>query len=138
MINSNNLQKLYNDVDFDFKKNEITDDVKTRLGINSISQSIKNIILTSRREKPFNNSPWYGAYDNLFENYDPFFVVTAKSKIASSINVLEPRVTVSPNDIEITQKSDFNIEINIKYTVKNPVANSMSYTQTLTLEIGGQ
>jgi phage baseplate assembly protein W len=109
MINTTDIQKLYTDIDFDFKKNETTNDLKTRVSSIAISQSIKNIIMTSQREKPFNRNTWYGIYDNLFENYEPLFAIVAKSKIANTINTTEPRVTVDPNDVQITQKSNFDI-----------------------------
>jgi phage baseplate assembly protein W len=138
MINTTDIQKLYTDIDFDFKKNETTNDLKTRVSSNAISQSIKNIIMTSQREKPFNRNTWYGIYDNLFENYEPLFAIVAKSKIANTINTTEPRVTVDPNDVQITQKSNFDIEINIKYKIKDPNTGMGVYDQSLTLQIGGQ
>jgi phage baseplate assembly protein W len=138
MINTTDIQKLYTDIDFDFKKNETTNDLKTRVSSNAISQSIKNIIMTSQREKPFNRNTWYGIYDNLFENYEPLFAIVAKSKIAHTINTTEPRVTVDPNDVQITQKSNFDIEINIKYKIKDPNTGMGVYDQSLTLQIGGQ
>lgn len=134
MIDSSNYKRIYKDIDFDFKKNEISNDIKTRLSTSAISQSIKNIILTSKKEKPFNSRYWFGLYEYLFSNKDSMSTLT----IASVINEMEPRVTVGSNDVSIVDSGSNSLTINIKYKIKSPVDTSLGNNQTLTITISGE
>ena len=58
------------DLDFNFKTYSNLD-VKTKLGENAIKQSIKNILMVDRYEKPFQPNFGAGLQDLLFENISP-------------------------------------------------------------------
>lgn len=134
MIDATNYQKAYIDLDMDMKRNEVSNDVRTKTGVNAISQSIKNILLTSSREKPFTDRPWFGMYEYLFSNENSISSII----LAAAIQSLEPRVTVNSDDIEITTKDDNSMTINIKYKIKSPISSDSNFYQTLTLKISGE
>lgn len=106
----------YKDFDFDFNMNEITKDVKTKLGLSSISQSLKNIILTSPGERPFSNMG-IDVYKSISENSTGDQLVFMKDQILSAIGQKEPRVKVEFNDIDLIRQNDGTISINIRYTI---------------------
>ena len=58
----------YSDVDIDFNKNEFIGDVLVKYDTNAVRQSIINIIMTRRGEKPFDRDFGVGIHDLLFEN----------------------------------------------------------------------
>ena len=58
------------DIDIDLKKNKFTNDVAIMRDVNSIRQSIMNIILTIPGEKPFNRGFGTRIEDSLFDNFD--------------------------------------------------------------------
>lgn len=124
----------YKDVDFGFDKNSLTNDIKVRQELSSISQSIKNITLTSRGERPFSEFG-FGMYDYLREIDDFATKVEIRSKLSSMINQYEPRVTVDYNDIEIIKNTTDSIEINMTYKLVNDLSDN--FKQTLTIAIDG-
>lgn len=137
MINNTDYRKLYKDLDIDMKRNEITGDVKLKTGASAVSQSIKNIILTTLGERPFSPRFGYGLYDKLFELDDPITISEMKSKISSIINVTESRAKVQTNDVEIMTTNNNEVSINIKYTLKGPESNSITNQQEITIILAG-
>lgn len=115
----------FKDVDFSFAKNDLTNDLRVRKELSSISQSIKNIIMTSPGERPFSDLG-FGLYSYFWENdtFDTF--IEMKTKIASAVNLYEPRVKVDINDIEINKKMGNSIEINIKYRLSDDLTQTNS------------
>ena len=57
----------YIDVNLDFKRNPFNNDVYKAVDLNSIQQSVLNISLTSKGEKPFDYDYGVGVYRYLFE-----------------------------------------------------------------------
>jgi phage baseplate assembly protein W len=106
----------YKDFDFDFNKNEITKDVKARLGLSCISQSLKNIILTSPGERPFSEMG-IEIYRSINENATGDRLVFMKNQILSAIGQREPRVKVEYNDVDIVRENGGKISINIRYAI---------------------
>lgn len=124
----------YKDIDFGFDKNSLTDDIKVRQELSSISQAIKNIALTSRGERPFSEFG-FGLYDYLREINDFATQIEIRNKLSAFINRYEPRVTVDFNDIIITKKSTDSIEINMTYKLVNDISDN--FRQSLTIAIAG-
>lgn len=138
MINSNstNYNKIYIDLDLDMKKNELTNDVKLRTGRTAVAQSIKNIVLTTRGERPFNKTFGFGMYNQLFEVADPAFLGDIKLRMAATINEQERRVFVRANDISIVQNEN-ELQINIVYDLKGSYTGSISERQQVTIVLTG-
>tara|TARA_Y100001938_G_scaffold142807_1_gene214646 strand:+ start:21 stop:440 length:420 start_codon:yes stop_codon:yes gene_type:complete len=79
------------DLDFNFKTYSNLD-VKTKLGENAIKQSIKNILMVDRYEKPFQPNFGAGLQDLLFENISPTSATTLETLIEGALNNYEPRI----------------------------------------------
>ena len=58
----------FTDIDFLLTKNDLTNDVNVKYDGNAISQSIKNIILTTQKEKLFSQYFGGNAYDLVFNS----------------------------------------------------------------------
>lgn len=136
MIKSTNYNKIYVDLDFDLKKNEVTKDVMTRTGLAAVNQSIKNIVLTSIGERPFDDSFGVGVYQTLFELDDPMSIGFLKARIQSQLRIFEPRILCESNDIQIIPGNQ--VEINIKYKLKT-FGNPSQFTtdQEIAIVISG-
>lgn len=106
----------YKDFDFDFSMNEITKDVKGKLGLSSISQSLKNIILTSPGERPFSNMG-IDIYRSMNEIITSDELVSMKNQILAAIGQKEPRVRVNYNDVDLVMENNGTISINIRYAI---------------------
>lgn len=139
MINTFNYNKAYIDLDFDFGKNELSKDIKLRTGTAAVAQSIKNIVLTSLGERPFNEEIGVGLYNTLFELDDPVSLNFLRTKIASFLNTLETRIECSANDITILSGTGNDIQINITYRLKDYLDRTLftQQQQLVTITIVG-
>lgn len=91
---------LYSDLDLAFKAHPNTGDVTTLKDINSIKQSVKNLILTSPGERPFNPQLGSGVRALLFEPVDAFTALDLKEAITLVLENYEPRVRVTGIDVQ--------------------------------------
>lgn len=114
---------LYSDVDLSFTAHPNTGDITTLRDINSIKQSVKNLILTSPGERPFNPNIGSGVRALLFEPVDAFTAVDLKEAITLVIENYEPRVII--NEVIVQDDADNN-----RYSV------SLSFQIVTTLETG--
>ena len=94
------------DLDLDFTRNPITNDVSLKYNDEAVKRSIRNIVLTNTGEKPY--IPEFGGNVNasLFENFTPITVVTLKGRLETAIRNFEPRANLLK--IEVTPDIDDN------------------------------
>ena len=92
--------KGFKDIGIGFTRNSFTDDIATVQNDNSIKQSVKNLVLTTPGEKPFQPNVGSKVYDMLFEPLDPFVADMIKEEIINTINQYEPRVELSIVNVE--------------------------------------
>lgn len=88
------VQITYSDLDVDLTRNSFTGDASMKTDLNAIRQSIQNILLTRKGERPF--QPNLGSeIDNfMFDEPSSFLTtISLKSRIESVINKFDPRVT---------------------------------------------
>lgn len=135
MLNSKPNTSKYKDFDFDFSANEITDDVKMKSGIQSIAQSIKNILLTYPGERPFSDVGG-GVMDFLFENDTPATLVALRERVVSLLINYEPRVRVGFDDVITQRLPDSSLVINIKYALAEDLG--LNNTQNVNIVITGE
>ena len=85
--------RTYNDVDLKFAK-KTTGDIFKKTDAAAVKQSIKNILLTNRTEKPFN--PFFGGDLGrfLFSLDTEFDEDDIRDKIISSVSLFEPRASI--------------------------------------------
>lgn len=112
-------QAVYSDLDFRFILNPNTGDFALKKDAEAVKQSIMNILLTSRGERPF--QPEFGgnlkAY--LFENFDAVTQAAMENVIVNTIRNYEPRVRV--DNVVIDDLSYRNaLNISIDFTILSP------------------
>ena len=91
--------RKYTDLDLNFRSHPFTKDVLLKKGDNSIKQSVKNLVLTRKGEKPFHPEIGSHIYTHLFDNMTVDTVVNIKTTIEDVINTYEPRVVLSSVDV---------------------------------------
>lgn len=112
-------QNVYSDLDFRFIINPNTGDIALKRDAEAVKQSVQNILLTGRGERPFN--PTFGgnlrAY--LFENFDAVTEAAIKNVIINSLRNHEPRVKV---DNVIVSNLDYRnaLRVSIDITILSP------------------
>lgn len=111
------IGRSYSDIDLAFE-NKPSGDIYKKLEVAAVKQAVKNILMTSNSERPF--QPAFGANLGaaLFEldtDYDPELMAEL---IASSIKRYEPRARVL--NIDFTTFPDRNeLRATIKFEVQN-------------------
>lgn len=97
---------LYSDFDFAFLRHPNTHDITIIKDIDAVKQSVKNLILTFRGERPFNPDLGSNIRALLFEPADDFTEFDLKEEIESTIRNHEPRVELT--NVEVTLEADNN------------------------------
>lgn len=109
------ISKKFVDLNPTFARNPITGDVATLKDAAAIKQSLKNIITTSRSERPF--MPFFGSTTTvaLFEPFDPITDASVASSLYDAIAAYEPRVEViNINVVSDDDSNSLSIEITFK------------------------
>ena len=91
--------RKYTDLDLNFRSHPFTKDILLKKGDNSIKQSVKNLVLIRKGEKPFHPEIGSHIYTHLFDNMTVDTVVNIKTTIEDVINTYEPRVVLSSVDV---------------------------------------
>ena len=106
------------DLDLDFTRNPITNDVSLKYNDEAVKRSIRNIVLTNTGEKPY--IPEFGGNvkASLFENFTPITVVTLKGRLETAIRNFEPRANLLK--VEVTERIDSNeLIVSIVFSILN-------------------
>jgi phage baseplate assembly protein W len=118
----------YRDLNIFFNKNQETGDISFSTGNSSIVQSIKNIVLTKKGERPFNQYFGTRLTDILFDSPTYAELALLRNEIKTALDSLEPRITV--NSVEINypieeSEENVDIKINIKYVLNQGSVNEL-------------
>lgn len=120
-------KNLYSDIDNSFTIHPIYNDILPITDIDSIKQSLKNLLLTNRYDRLFHPEIGSDITSLLFENANVFTEFELKTKIEKIIDLYEPRI--SDYNIDIKDDSDKNAyRITIKFqTSYNSTAEIVIY-----------
>jgi len=117
----------YTDIDFLLTKNDLTNDINVKYDGNAISQSIKNIILTTQKEKLFSQYFGGNAYDLVFNSLSYVEIADKQLFLESAIKNNEPRVNVQ--SINIVYSEEGSWIISVLYNQKN--SNNLAQNVTV-------
>ena len=111
-------KEFYSDFLINFDMNPVTGTLARVTNEDSIKQSLKNLILTNRTERPYN--PLLGSRINalLFDPLDTLTAQSLKEEIQETIKAFEPRAVL--NDVSVYPDEDNNgFTINIIFSTIN-------------------
>ena len=94
--------RSFKDLDLDFTRNIVTNDVVKIEDVNAVKRSVKNLIQTNHFERPFQPELGCGIRELLFENFTPMTGVFIQRKIEEVLINYEPRI----NLINVTVDDD--------------------------------
>ena len=96
----------FKDISASFKSHPLTNDAIALKNASAVARSVRNIVMTSPGEKPF--QPTFGSKisKSLFENIDNISAITIKDEIENSIRKFEPRVIL--DDLIVSPDFDNN------------------------------
>ena len=121
--------RSFKDIDLDFGRNTVTNDVNVVTNIIAIKRAVKNLVQTNYYERPFHPELGCGVRDLLFENYTPLTGIFIKRKIQEVLINFEPRARLS--SINVNEQMDRNaIDVTVNFYTLN-LPNPVSVTTTL-------
>ena len=95
--------RRFRDIDLDFNRNAVTNDVNVVEDIIAIKRSVKNLVQTNFYERPFHPELGCGVRGLLFENFTPLTMIYMKRKIEETLINYEPRVSLTSVNVDDDQ-----------------------------------
>jgi phage baseplate assembly protein W len=102
--NSKRANRIYKDLDLNFGRNVVTNDVNKLTDVESVKRSVRNLINTNHYERPFHPEIGSDVRAMLFEPMTPLTALNLQRKVAEVLNNFEPRV----NLVQILARPDFD------------------------------
>jgi len=86
--------RQYRDIDLDFNRNAVTNDVAVVEDVIAVKRSVRNLIQTNFYERPFHPELGCGIRELLFENFTPMTKIFLQRKIEEVLINYEPRINL--------------------------------------------
>ena len=96
----------YTDIDLNFFRHPNSGDLSLKHGVDAISNSIKNLILTSKYERPFRENLYCNIRKCLFELVTPMTAHIIRQEIIDVIKQYEPRAILQ--EVSVLSNVDGN------------------------------
>jgi phage baseplate assembly protein W len=104
------VSKSFKDISMSFQVNPLTYDLIALTNENAIARSLRNLVLTNRGDRFFDNNLGSRVNSLLFESLDDITASSVRDEIENTINNYEPRVEL----ISVDATPDYdNGELNI-------------------------
>lgn len=110
------ISKSFKDVSLSFQVSPLTYDLIAIKNENAISRSIRNLVLTNKGERFFNNNLGSRVNSLLFESLDDITASSVRDEIENVINNYEPRVELISVDA-IPNYDDGELNVTIQYYI---------------------
>ena len=126
---SNKSIRTFKDLNLDFTRNTVTNDVVKIEDVEAIKRSVRNLVKTNFYERPFHPELGCGARQLLFEPFTPVTSIFLRRKIEEVITNYEPRARL--DQVIVTESPDRNaIEVRVVFYCMN-IANPVTVLTTL-------
>ena len=126
---SKRSNRVYKDLDLNFTRNPVTNDVTKIEDVDAVKRSVRNLVQTNFYERPFHPELGCGVRELLFENFTPVTGIFIRRKVEEVITNFEPRARIS--QVAVNEQPDRNgIEVTVYFYVMN-MPNPVSVTTVL-------
>ena len=126
---SNKSVRTFKDLNLDFARNTVTNDVVKIEDVEAIKRSVRNLVNTNFYERPFHPELGCGARQLLFEPFTPVTSIFLRRKIEEVITNYEPRARL--DQVIVTESPDRNaIDVRVIFYCMN-IANPVTVLTTL-------
>ena len=93
--NSNRATRIYKDLDLDFGRNVVTNDINKLTDVEAVKRSVRNLINTNHFERPFHPEIGGNVRALLFEPMTPLTALNLQRKIEEVLTNFEPRAKIT-------------------------------------------
>ena len=126
---SNKSVRTFKDLNLDFTRNTVTNDVQKIEDVEAIKRSVRNLVNTNFYERPFHPELGCGARQLLFEPFTPVTSIFLRRKVEEVITNYEPRARL--DQVIVTESPDRNaIDVRVVFYCMN-IANPVTVLTTL-------
>ena len=87
--------RQFKDIDLDFGRNAVTNDVNKLTDVEAVKRSVRNLVLTNHYERPFHPELGCGIRGLLFENLTPMVAIQLERKVQEVLENFEPRAQIN-------------------------------------------
>ena len=121
--NSKRATRIYKDLDLDFGRNTVTNDVNKLTDVESVKRSVRNLINTNHFERPFHPEIGGNIRALLFELMTPLTALNLQRKVEEVLNNFEPRANVTQILADpYIEKNGYRLEIKFYVIgIQNPI-----------------
>ena len=116
--NSKRATRIYKDIDLDFGRNTVTNDINKLSDVEAVKRSVRNLVQLNHYEKPFHPEIGSNIRATLFENMSPITASVLTRQIEDVIRDFEPRVQLSRVDA-FTNLDGNRYEVRIEFFILN-------------------
>ena len=109
---------IYRDFFTDFSTHSATGELNTKTNEEAVKQSIRNLLLTDKYERPMQPLIGSGLKGMLFENYLPETQIAIKQVIADCIGNYEPRANLI-NVIVVPELNGTSVTVTVTFGIIN-------------------
>jgi len=110
------VSKSFKDVSMSFQVNPLTYDLIALTNENAIARSVRNLVLTGRGERFFNNNLGSRVNSLLFESLDDITASSVQDEIENVINNYEPRVDLI--SVDVSPNYDYGeLNVTVRYYI---------------------
>ena len=92
--NSKRASRIYKDLDLNFGRNVVTNDVNKLTDVEAVKRSVRNLINTNHYERAFHPEIGSDVRSMLFEPMTPLTALNLQRKVAEVLNNFEPRINL--------------------------------------------
>ena len=103
---SNRKSRKFRDIDLNFQRHPVTNDIVKIEDVDAIKRSVKNLVQTNFYERPFHPELGCGVRELLFENFTPITGIFLKRKIEEVLVNYEPRISLSQIAVDDDQDNN--------------------------------
>ena len=126
---SNKGVRTFRDLNLDFNRNTVTNDVVKIEDVEAVKRSVRNLVNTNFYERPFHPELGCGIRQLLFEPFTPVTGMFIRRKVEEVITNYEPRARL--DQVIVTESPDRNsLEVRVVFYTMN-IANPVTVLTTL-------
>lgn len=122
--------RKYTDFSLAFTRNPFSNQLNVKTNAEAIKQSVRNILLTRKGEKPFD--PEFGSpiANLLFENASPVVATVMQDEIERALATYEPRIKVSYVVVKFLDNHTVSADINATIiNVNDPITINVIFNR---------
>lgn len=124
--------RTFSDIDFNFTRHPVTNDLTRKYDEESIKQAVKNLVLTQNYERPFHSEIGSSIRGLLFELSNPMTQIMLQRAITDTIINFEPRVNLLGVYV-LMNPDQHEVNVTIEFVIVNttrPITVTMTLKRT--------